>query len=1073
MGGLSDYLDQQDNHRKSKAAPAPRPTRPAKAPHFNVPKPSGGGRFNAGGAISAPPPVHKGGGGFGGFLHSAAHPFVQAEHWTHNKLDLASHDIQAMPAGIYDVGKALVHDTGAALHGKPIVGKGSHGELVPLGKEMGKQTYTSVRHPLRDPFQGLLTATAIASLGAGAAARVGAAGEAASGAGEAGVLGKAGAAAKAAAKKPQMPERILNIPKNSMDARGVVHHGTTEFQLTASQNPLVRSMQHLHDKIVERSLRKEDVGSRDLLRRYSQKRVGKTDAEVIRRTENTASSLPMQIQSYRKFDKGLTKKQGQMALALHSYNVLPHEARNFMVDAIETSAHPQRAAKLADIFDALHEKGVLEVKRGRVVVNKKAYPVLHAASQLTENGAKAREAIIKQYGLMSTDALEARKALPAEVLRSEAARDSRGALPPVPKGHTRFYRGEGENYMSYKKQGLIPGDETHYFTTDRAFAQAHDTGGGLHYLDLPRGIAKDYRSGAGNYEFPGILAQDMKRVPKVEGTGLRRGSYFTSLKLSRKQQAAYPRPASVAGNVIGPTKNFVSKSLHATGEGIRHGLIPEDITGNVARDLKEANTYKAKFEARQRAWDRGSHFSRNHDDILVRNPKRTSRPLSVKTKQELGQELSTLDTVGEDATMKENFLHQFHEFLHPTHAGYVGRPAEQGARWVPRHVVGDLTKSIAPRGTFAKKVDNLNSWITAFTVYAKLSHIPQRVITDATTSLFSGALTSPSRMRFGRMLDSQLSKGDLVDEAQATGTHGYLAIPHEGTGRGGRFATKGANMYARHIDARFRRMNLRHEAMKAGIKTLPEYRKLLAYAKDPTKRIKIADARKYEQVLRRADRTSMMYDGLTATERATLSRAFWFYPWTKAAARYGGHVAMEHPIASAGMIAAGKKGEADQKRFFGGLPTFEYGGIPLAGGKEMSNAGWLTPFNTTGQVVGMGANPMELAGSLNPAVGAMVTAAGGPNSFGETTPGGPGYPSLNAALGELFAPMPEMSILKDYLDSKAAERKTHMFPHSPANDFMTRLIGGPAWPRKYNKKAGHKARARERGQGFDLFIPKK
>jgi hypothetical protein len=618
----------------------------------------------------------------------------------------------------------------------------------------------------------------------------------------------------------------------------------------------------------------------------------------------------------------------------------------------------------------------------KVVVNGKLYPHLARADKLAKLGQKARNAIINKYGLMSPEGMANREALPAEVIRSEAARS---------------------------------GD-----------------------------------------------------------TGIRQGDGYTPLKLSQKDLPRFPRPAGQSGGVIGVPKNFVEKSMPATGEGVRTGFIPDNTTAGIARATKQAFTYKSKMDARDRAYSGGSDVSRHANDILIRDPKVAAKALKTSTKQALKQELSTMDTVGSEQGLYDNFLSYMHDVTHPQKAGTAGISAPKGTRWVSKDTVGDLGKSVGPRSKLAQAADTLNSGVTAATVYAKPSHVPQRFVTDATTSALSGALTSVKTRAFVKALrNGGLDERQLMESQQATGTHGYLALPHEGSNLAAHAATKGANFFANHVDARFRFMNLAHEARKAGIDTVPEFKKMLNYAKDPSKRIKIADAQKYEQVLRRSDRVSMMYDGLTPTERATVSRALWFYPWMKAATRYGGHVMAEHPLAAGVGANVGAYGRKVQRKELGALPSFEYGLIPFNHGHTTSSAGWLWPFNTTGQVAELGARPQQIIGNLNPATQAGLTAISGLNSFGDTVPGGRGYPSLKEAASEMFAPTPEASILKDYLDQKSAERKTHMFPHKPSTDFLTRLLVGPSYPKVTNKKALHKAAQRESGKGYSIFIPHK
>ena len=954
--------------------------------------PIGGGRVLPGGKVvpPGPPPSAPPKGGGGGFLHdigSLGHTIVHAgtsgEKWTQGKMDLASHDIQAMPAGIWQGISAVGHDSAKAqmalehkmgLH-LPESSYDRRAAATPwetpaLGKAMAKQTWGSIRHPGRDPFQTLLTAGMIASAGLGAGARVGAAGDAFSAADEAGVAGRAGAAAKALAKKPVMPNRIIKVPTLQGNKAGVLDKATHDVQFTAAQRPFARLIQEGHDKLLQRSLDKgTNVGAKEtLLKKYADRRVSHAMSEQWRRGENM-DVLPQMIHEAGKhFGPGLSRKEGNLAIGLRSAQVLPHELKTRLDEvAHEHPGNYDSNQKLAALARSLHEKNVLiQNKAGKVVINKKLYPQLAKADKLAKLGQVARNKVLLDYGLMTPEAMHQREALIAEVARSEAAR--------------------GED-------------------------------------------------------------------------GLRHGDGYFNLQLSRKKMARFPRPAAATSGVIGkPLASFIDKH-GATGEGVLKGLVPDDIMSGIARSVKEASSYKQKMIARDQLHSIGSDVSLHPNDVAVRDPKVVAQQMSTRTKQAVGQEHSTLDTIdGHEHNILDNFKSYMNDVMNPRQAGSVGI-REPGVRWVPEHQVGDLGRSAAPRGPLSKKMDAVNSAITSGTVYAKPSHVPQRYVTDATTSLLSGALTSPATHAYLKSLKGVLSEKQLVEANQAGGLHGYLALPHEGESWAAKAASWGANFFANHIDAKFRLMNLAHEARKAGIPP-EEFHKLLKFAADPSKRIKIADAQKYTQVLNRSDRVSMMYDGLTPKERAVVSRAIWFYPWMKAATRYGGHVAAEHPLATAAGIAVGKQGEKFQKHQLGALPGFGFGYIPLDGGKSTSSAGWLEPFNTTGQAIQAVAHPSNIAQNLNPATQAAAALFG---LGGGASSGNP--------LSDIAGPLPEFSIFKDMLNPKYAEKKTHLFPHSPSQDWLTRFFVGPTYPKRTNKKTLHKD---ARTGGYDIHVyPKK
>ena len=233
---LQDHLDKQAQNRQLASA--------SHKPSFNGGVKIGtGGRFLSGGPVKAPGPAPKvkssgGGGGFfhalGQGLHDIKHGAESGLKWEQKKTDLAAHDIQAMPAGIWQGLSAGGHDvakfTGQHLY-KPLgIHQSSYvrnAEKTPwkvpaLGKAMLHQTVQTFEHPLRDPFLTGLNVGMVAAPVAGVAARAGAASDAMAAAGDAGIAGKVAEGAKAFGKKPVMPHRIIQNPTLHEDAQGVI-----------------------------------------------------------------------------------------------------------------------------------------------------------------------------------------------------------------------------------------------------------------------------------------------------------------------------------------------------------------------------------------------------------------------------------------------------------------------------------------------------------------------------------------------------------------------------------------------------------------------------------------------------------------------------------------------------------------------------------------------------------------------------------------------------------------------------------------------------------------------------------
>jgi hypothetical protein len=136
---------------------------------------------------------------------------------------------RGLPTALFDQGKATAH----LLRGNPK-------PYAKIFKEQGRATATTVRHPLRDPFQSTMLALALASGGGGAVARTGAAAR---------TTGGVGARLRAAARKPQYT-RIQERPTGRAGQIASPH------VLNASPNPILRGARKVTlDPIYRTSLR--------------------------------------------------------------------------------------------------------------------------------------------------------------------------------------------------------------------------------------------------------------------------------------------------------------------------------------------------------------------------------------------------------------------------------------------------------------------------------------------------------------------------------------------------------------------------------------------------------------------------------------------------------------------------------------------------------------------------------------------------------------------------------------------------------------------------------------------------
>lgn len=1062
----------------------------------NVTPPTGGGsgygsRYHVA-PTSSVVSTHAPKKGGGGLLGAIGHALGAGAHWTASKADLAAHHVAAIPGGAVS---AL--DTAVVEPWKNFVTTGhpyAHGQgqkIDALTNQVAQGTVAPLEHPLRDPFATLLTAAPAAN----AVARAGMAGAAAADAARAGDLA---GAADALVTRPHLGPRVLQVPKLVAPEGSAPVLAHEPVQLVASEAPLTRLLQAGHDKIVRHALdRNVTAANPSTIANYAMRRVGKATSETARTAQRT-QLVPTQMLERASFDKGVSTPAGQLALFLRSNQVLPDEAAAYWRQQANEGINADQTAKLARLAGRVHSQGMLQLgPAGHVEVNADAFPKLAAADELTAENQATRAAIIHEHGLMTPIGMQGRLDLVGRVM----AGGEHGDLPPLP------VTPESEIGSTVRKIGTK--------TEGKLVHVEHPNGGSVPF-DLDQLSARIARlESAANQPAIDALAQHeamraqqsaahlgqihdevmsgaqqtavkeplatifyprfnraeqlpLSQLEHPQGTGIiggedaRPGEGFTSLKTSVKQ---LPQTGIARSRVpvIGKVRGFVG-AKPATGAGVAKGLVPDNTTAGVARAAREALRYLGTVQHRGLVAQYGSDVRRTGEDVLVADPaaEHYAAEIPASTNELLGRSHSTLNTISEaeHLGLAQAMRAKFEEAIPGVRDNFaadqeaqLGTRAPEGYKWVPRQALGELVKDATPRSAITKRINDVNSAVTAMTVYFKLSHIPQRLTTNAATSVISGALFSPASLRAAVQLRKELSDREYAEAVSASGVHGYMALPHEGTSKIADVASRGANFYAHRIDSPFRFLNLVHEARKAGFGTPDKFRELIGFAKQPD--ATGAESASMAQVLRRANRVSMMYDGLGQNEQRILARGLWFYAWTKAAVRYTGHTIAEHPVKAYVGGQLGKLGEQQQNDRLGPLPSYEYGLVPFGGGDNplTSDLSVMTPFGTAGNVAEMLARPGGVIGNLNPVYGAGLTAISGVNQYGNKTTA-----PIGDAASQLFSPTPEAQILAAYLHPAKPTQIFHKTPKSQA----LRSVFGPSLPRRTNKAALAKAAARER-----------
>ncbi len=352
------------------------------------------------------------------------------------------HAAVSSPAGLYQIGKAAVHDIQDVnrfiLTGK----RPGKSHTAEIGKGIARQTVEDFRHPLRHPGNTFLDILGAASLGGGAAARLGAAGRAAR-AGE--------SVSRALVAKPVYTRTVLGR------------------EVPASASPIVRGVQ----KARTRSLEKKAAAGNSVaqLKLYKQgRKVVADEARLEQKLANAEHATVAylgrkltrpQLQAFRVVAEGRPLEEVQH---FHARRIAELKAGDSTAGArLEIRRH---LAILKNLEQA--KKYVKEVDGKPVFrsgVKAKGGVSLEKVWAAAQKSAGSRESLIRQIGLMTSEGIETRKALPGRVISgdeefrnpsgiyiSEARRRSptgqvvtsvRGAIsrPRKPVGFTQSYAG--------------------------------------------------------------------------------------------------------------------------------------------------------------------------------------------------------------------------------------------------------------------------------------------------------------------------------------------------------------------------------------------------------------------------------------------------------------------------------------------------------------------------------------------------------------------------------------------------------------------------------------------------------
>jgi hypothetical protein len=456
-------------------------------------------------------------------------------------------------------------------------------------------------------------------------------------------------------------------------------------------------------------------------------------------------------------------------------------------------------------------------------------------------------------------------------------------------------------------------------------------------------------------------ARRQKPTGIVGGKTARPGRGHVSYASTEKRQPTSAAAAS-PGPVVGVTKPPITSHAN-TGYNIEHGKVPENVTTGASRHFKAITRFVNTTERRNAAIATGSDVRRSARDVLVKVPGEDHGKLSHEIQEALGKEKPTIDELHGLQAALEAFREDMVPGLADNFSGDARHPvgtsarmpqsrsgskAPNGYKWVDRNALGDLAKPAAgPRGRIARDADNVNSAVTAATVYFKIGHVGTRVFTNAATNIIQGS-AKPLEIAKSVELWKQLDHEDRFERSPPpastastrcrTKAPAHLEGGDEGRLSGGRNTpTRRSGSTASPTRPARPDSTRRRSSGDARQARAPHDHNMNA-----------AQAAKVDWVAKRANREGIAYDRLSNAEKRFIARAVWFYPWMRGTVGFAFNTITEHPFKSAVLGAAGSEGRQAQQKELGDLPGLRGGLFKLAGGSRPLVADFSTfsPFAT-------------------------------------------------------------------------------------------------------------------------------
>lgn len=649
-------------------------------------------------------------------------------------------------------------------------------------------------------------------------------------------------------------------------------------------------------------------------------------------------------------------------------------ARTIAIEGKHALTHPEEVvsrhiAKHTEWMNApgadkvAHEDIITQLKTALPVLKKQDPKFLNGVEALRQMQNHAEEGSIAR-DLLNPRTAERRKAEMAVLYDSPNAKTA----PSISRAAQRLARAERPSagveraaQRVARLEGLVHRSAAKEFNIDRlpSHLGGHGPGPNTARLTAALSVAKDDLQAR-------VKAVDTRRarlrkefdVAKKSTIAAPEGSFYFHAAPYDKQRTFgtgfNPRPSELGLNAKPQVGRYSPELMHRfRGQAAMHGYLPTNITEHSLQTFGRRVALHDVHDTLDMVKKMGSPVRQSWQDKAIRLDKAGMAEMKRMLKAfEQHKDL----TPGEEQELMAGELERLKQHIQGEDMTQANREVtpgtnthDQGIVWYNERLLKDMGE-LDPHGKAGRIVDSITNPLRFATLYARLGYI---------WNLAGNAgMLAPEGVRgMYEAFKAPGQKFELSPENSAwidsTADVGKALGQTMTTGKFAKSTRAVAGWWNTVTDLAFRRAAFRLAARRLGYKTDADLTRLRTDPKLQADR---------NEITQRARGIMGDYSDLNPAERNVVRRAIYFYPWTKVAYKWTGHLVGEHPIETAVLAQLSREEGQHVKDVLGRLPEWARlsGIIPIghankAGNLLTTNLGGInTPLSTiqTGAAVG-------------------------------------------------------------------------------------------------------------------------